>query len=83
MYTADEYQVRNDYATLYSAFVLEQKSLFIAGNQDPSKDSDWNRYLQSLDTMKQNELMEDVQTAYDRKKSGQWILGQLLRQLSI
>ena len=67
VYTADEYQVRNDYATLYSEFVLEQKSLFIAGNQDPSKDSDWNRYLQSLDTMKQNELMEVVQAAYDRK----------------
>jgi putative aldouronate transport system substrate-binding protein len=66
VYTEEEQEVRTEYTTLLSEFILSQRNLFITGGIDPNSDADWNKYLTDLEDFKLSELISIAQDAYDR-----------------
>lgn len=67
VYTAEEYEIREDKKSLMSEYVDESITNFMAGEKDPSKDADWNEFLTNLEGLGRSELMEVAQNAYSRK----------------
>jgi len=47
-------------------YVRESRAKFAAGEIDPYNDTDWNRYLQTLDEMGMDTWLSCAQSAYDR-----------------
>ncbi|MBO4410860.1 MAG: hypothetical protein J5794_01535, partial [Lachnospiraceae bacterium] len=66
VYTDEEETFRSEYKTLASEYVESARAGFIVGEFDPNKDSDWDAYLKTLESLKFDELLKIAQSAYER-----------------
>lgn len=62
-YTAEEADMISSIATDVTSYVSSSLAEFITGNRPLS---DWDSYLEELDNMGLQQLLETAQTAYDR-----------------
>lgn len=67
VYTSEEYEIRSEYAGLYTDQVQKSRNRFITGDMDPSDDGDWKEYTSSLKNLGQADLLKVAQQAYNRK----------------
>jgi putative aldouronate transport system substrate-binding protein len=67
VYTAEEYEAREDKAGTVSSYISEQAVLFATGEKDINDDNVWKEFKTNLETLGRDELMEIAQSAYDRK----------------
>ncbi|MBQ7247278.1 MAG: extracellular solute-binding protein [Lachnospiraceae bacterium] len=67
VYTPEEYSVREEKQNLATTYLVEQITLFFAGEKDPSDDAQWNEFLDTLTGLGRKELLDIAQHAYDRK----------------
>ena len=63
-YTDEESQLINDYGSAIQNYVEECLSNWMLGRKDI--DADWDAYLKQLETLKIQEFIDAMQTAYDR-----------------
>lgn len=67
VYTQEEYEVREEKASLVNEYISSNVTNFFAGEKDPSNDAVWNEFIETLDEIGRAELMQVAQDAYDRK----------------
>ena len=67
VYTAEEYELREEYKGQMSEYINTAMTDFIAGIEDPRDDAKWNEFLKTVDELGRAELMEVAQNAYNRK----------------
>lgn len=67
VYTDEEYQIREELSGTHSAYVHEQRGLFITGEINPNSDADWNEYLATLEKIGESKLLGVAQSAYARQ----------------
>lgn len=67
VYTAEEYEIREDKKGLMSSYVNEQITAFMSGEKNPKDDAVWAEFHKTLDGLGRAELLEVAQSAYDRK----------------
>ena len=68
VYTEKEYNKIIDIKGPRNSFVNESISLFSIGEQDPSDDAQWNKYLKTLEEYENSELVKACQSAYKRQQ---------------
>jgi len=66
-YTTEEYETQETYTTPVSNYVNEAMTNFFSGEKNPASDTDWNEYLQNLETTGRSKLLKVAQDAYNRK----------------
>ena len=69
IYTEEEYEIVMDNKAPRDSFVNESISLFSLGNQNPSDDAEWNKFLDTLADYENDKLVEVCQSAYKRQQS--------------
>lgn len=69
LYTEEEDNLKSEKQELYLSAVLEQRALFITGEQNPASDSAWQEYLNTLKKQGGAEILKIKQDAYDRKQA--------------
>ena len=69
VYTEEEYETLIDNQAPRNSFVNESISLFSLGNQDPSSDAEWDKFLKTLDDYENDKLVKVCQSAYKRQQS--------------
>lgn len=67
VYTAEEYEIREEKKGLMSSYVNDQITKFVAGEKNPKDNAQWKEFLDTLDGLGRAELMEVAQNAYNRK----------------
>ncbi len=65
-YTQEEMEERSEVVSMIRSYVVEARNYFVNGTNDPSKDSDWNKYLKELDKLGLQKHLDITQAAYDR-----------------
>jgi len=69
MYNAQEQEIVTEFAAPVLEFILESRALFISNAMDPNDDTDWNNYLENLNSFGLPEYLEASQSAYTRMSS--------------
>lgn len=67
VYTASEYDERSKINATAASYRGETINLFILGEKNPSNDSEWNEFLETLEEYGQSKLVDICQSAYDRQ----------------
>jgi len=65
-YTDDEMDKRQSLEGLITSEVSASRDQFITGELNPNNDADWNNYLNSLNELELDKLMQLFQTVYDK-----------------
>lgn len=63
-YTAEETDLFSNYGLSCQKYVMEMQSKWLLGQSDI--DADWDGYLKQLQTLKQEDFVQNMQQAYDR-----------------
>lgn len=66
LYTAEEYDIREKYYGRSTSYMQENATLFMQGLKDPYDDELWQSFLDGLTSVGRKEVMDVVQSAYDR-----------------
>ena len=66
--TADEAEVLTEYWPQVFAVIQRYEAEFIRGEKDITKDADWNEYQEQLEAAGLEELVETLQSMWDRVK---------------
>jgi putative aldouronate transport system substrate-binding protein len=64
----DEQKVFDKYFSQARTYMLEKQQAWILGASDV--DAEWDDYIAQLDRMGMNEVLEVMQSAYDRQYGG-------------
>jgi len=64
VYTDDEETIKEDLEGTFGSYVKESITLFSCGEKNPSSDSDWNDYLDTLEQCGASDLLKVYQSAY-------------------
>ena len=67
VYSAEEYEVREDKATTVNDYIGEETVYFVSGEKEITNDAEWNKFISTLKSIGRDELMRVCQSAYDRQ----------------
>ena len=65
-YTEDENEAVAEIKTPMTDYIKESRALFATGAMDPNSDSDWQNYLDSLESLGLSQWQTAAQAAYSR-----------------
>lgn len=66
-YTSDENEEFATVKTELANFIRQSADKFIVGTMDINDNKVWNKYLSNLDKLRMPDVLENMQTAYDRQ----------------
>lgn len=67
VYTPEEYDYRESKNGLCDSYIKENVILFMQGERDINKDSDWKDFKDQLKKLERDKLMKTIQDSYNRK----------------
>ena len=67
VHTVKEFELREAKLTDVNSFLKNWTIYFVSGEKDPSSDSAWEEFVTTLKSLGREEIMETVQSAYDRQ----------------
>lgn len=67
VHTVEEFELREAKLTDVNSFLKNWTIYFVSGEKDPSSDSAWEEFVTTLKSLGREEIMETVQSAYDRQ----------------
>ena len=65
-YNEEEQEVITELKTPFADYVKEARAQFTSGVLDPNNDSDWENYVNSLNSLGKDQLIDAAQSAYSR-----------------
>ena len=66
-YTPEEYALREEKWGTYLSYLTQTVTEFMSGQKDPQDDAQWQEFMDTLDKLGHDELLETVKNAYARK----------------
>lgn len=68
VYTTEEYEIREEKASIVDSYITQELAYFVTGEKDPNNDAQWKDFLDTLESLGRSELMDICQSAYDRQE---------------